>query len=52
MKLRKGDTVRVITGKVADASLEGQQRRESQRADMDFAVEPGEYSFAPDEEEA
>jgi len=44
--------VRVITGKIADASLEGQQRRESQRADMDFAVEPGEYSFAPDEEEA
>jgi small subunit ribosomal protein S2 len=43
--------VRVITAKIADASLEGQQRRESSRSDMDFTIEPGEYSFAPDDEE-
>jgi len=44
--------VRVITAKMADASAEGQQRRESLRADDNFTVEPGEYSFAPDDEEA
>jgi small subunit ribosomal protein S2 len=46
--------VRVVTAKIADAALEGQQRRESQRADQDFdyTVEPGEYSFTPDDEEA
>ncbi len=46
--------VRVVTAKIADAALEGQHRRESQRADMDFdyTVEPGEYSFTPDDEEA
>ena len=46
--------VRVVTAKIADAALEGQQRRESQRADLDFdyTVEPGEYSFTPDDEEA
>jgi small subunit ribosomal protein S2 len=44
--------VRVITAKVADAAVEGQQRRESLRADDNFTVEPGEYSFAPDDEEA
>ena len=43
--------VRVITAKVADAAVEGQQRRESLRADDNFTVEPGEYSFAPDDEE-
>ena len=43
--------VRVITAKMADASIEGQQRRESDRADIDFTIEPGEYSFAPDDEE-
>ena len=44
--------VRVISAKVADAAIEGQQRRESLRADDNFTVEPGEYSFAPDDEEA
>jgi small subunit ribosomal protein S2 len=46
--------VRVITAKMADAALEGQQRRESARAeqDFDYTVEPGEYSFSPDDEEA
>ena len=46
--------VRVVTAKIADSAIEGQQRRESQRADMDFdyTVEPGEYSFTPDDEEA
>ena len=44
--------VRVITAKVADAAVEGQQRRESSRADIDYTIEPGEYSFAPDDEEA
>jgi small subunit ribosomal protein S2 len=46
--------VRVVTAKIADAALEGQQRRETQRADLDFdyTVEPGEYSFTPDDEEA
>jgi small subunit ribosomal protein S2 len=46
--------VRVITSKIADAAVEGTQRRESQSADMelDYTVEPGEYSFAPDDEEA
>jgi small subunit ribosomal protein S2 len=46
--------VRVITAKMADAAVEGLQRRESQSADMelDYTVEPGEYSFAPDDEEA
>jgi small subunit ribosomal protein S2 len=43
--------VRVITAKMADAAIEGQQRRESQRADIDYTIEPGEYSFAPDDEE-
>jgi small subunit ribosomal protein S2 len=43
--------VRVITAKVADSAIEGQQRRESQRSDVDFTIEPGEYSFAPDDEE-
>ncbi len=43
--------VRTITAKIADAALEGQQRRESQRADIDYTIEPGEYSFAPDDEE-
>jgi small subunit ribosomal protein S2 len=43
--------VRVITAKMADAALEGQQRRETQRADViDYTIEPGEYSFSPDEE--
>jgi small subunit ribosomal protein S2 len=43
--------VRVITAKMADAALEGQQRRETQRADViDYTIEPGEYSFMPDEE--
>ena len=36
----------------ADAAVEGQQRRESQRSDIDFTLPPGEYSFAPDDEEA
>jgi small subunit ribosomal protein S2 len=46
--------VRVVTAKIADAALEGQQRRETQRADQDFdyTVEPGEYTFTPDDEEA
>ncbi len=46
--------VRVITAKIADSAVEGIQRRESQSADMelDYTVEPGEYSFAPDDEEA
>jgi small subunit ribosomal protein S2 len=46
--------VRVITAKMADAAVEGTQRRESQSADMDldYTVEPGEYSFAPDDEQA
>ena len=46
--------VRVITAKMADAALEGQQRRESARAeqDFDYTVEPGEYSFSPDDEDA
>jgi small subunit ribosomal protein S2 len=46
--------VRVVTAKMADAALEGQQRRETQRADQDFdyTVEPGEYTFTPDDEEA
>ncbi|MFL5734001.1 MAG: 30S ribosomal protein S2 [Chloroflexia bacterium] len=44
--------VRVITAKIADAAIEGQQRRESDRADIDYTIEPGEYSFAPDDEEA
>jgi small subunit ribosomal protein S2 len=43
--------VRVITAKIADAAIEGQQRRESDRADIDYTIEPGEYSFAPDDEE-
>jgi small subunit ribosomal protein S2 len=45
--------VRVITAKMADAAIEGQQRRESQLAEMeaDYTIEPGEYSFAPDDEE-
>jgi small subunit ribosomal protein S2 len=44
--------VRVITAKIADSVIEGQQRRESQRADLDFTIDPSaEYSFAPDEEE-
>ena len=43
--------VRVITAKIADASIEGRQRRESDRADIDYTIEPGEYSFAPDDEE-
>jgi len=43
--------VRVITAKVADAAIEGRQRRESSRADIDYTIEPGEYSFAPDDEE-
>ena len=42
--------VRVISAKIADAAIEGQQRRESQRADIDYTVEPGEYSFAPDDD--
>jgi small subunit ribosomal protein S2 len=42
--------VRVITAKMADAALEGQQRRESQRADIDYTIEPGEYTFTPDDE--
>jgi small subunit ribosomal protein S2 len=47
--------VRVITAKIADACIEGQQRRESMRADLEVAdlqyeVQPGEYSFSPDEE--
>lgn len=42
--------VRVITGKIADAAIEGQQRRESQRADIDYTIEPGQYSFTPDDE--
>jgi small subunit ribosomal protein S2 len=46
--------VRVVTAKIADAALEGVQRRESARAeqDFDYTVEPGEYSFSPDDEEA
>jgi small subunit ribosomal protein S2 len=43
--------VRVITAKMADAALEGQQRRETQRADIDYTIEPGEYTFTPDDEE-
>jgi small subunit ribosomal protein S2 len=45
--------VRVITAKIADAAVEGQQRRESARAeqDVDYTVEPGEYSFSPDDED-
>ena len=45
--------VRVITAKMADAAIEGQQRRESRRADQDadYTIEPGEYSFTPDDEE-
>ena len=44
--------VRVISSKIADAAIEGQQRRESQRADIDFTLEPGGvHSFAPDDEE-
>ena len=45
--------VRVITAKIADAAIEGQQRRESRRADQDadYTIEPGEYSFTPDDEE-
>ncbi len=43
--------VRVITAKMADAATEGQQRRESARSDIDYTIEPGEYSFAPDDEE-
>lgn len=42
--------VRVITSKIADAATEGQQRRESQRADIDYTIEPGQYSFTPDDE--
>jgi len=46
--------VRVVTAKIADSALDGQHRRETQRADQDFdyTVEPGEYSFTPDDEEA
>jgi small subunit ribosomal protein S2 len=45
--------VRIITAKMADASLEGAQRRESMRADVDvdYTIEPGEYSFTPDDAE-
>jgi small subunit ribosomal protein S2 len=45
--------VRVITAKIADAAVEGQQRRESARAeqDFDYNVQPGEYSFSPDDEQ-
>jgi small subunit ribosomal protein S2 len=43
--------VRVITAKMADAANEGRQRRESQRADIDYTIEPGQYSFAPDDDE-
>jgi small subunit ribosomal protein S2 len=43
--------VRVITAKMADAANEGKQRRESQRADIDYTIEPGQYSFAPDDDE-
>ena len=43
--------VRVVTAKIADAAVEGLQRRESDRADIDYTIEPGEYSFAPDDEE-
>lgn len=43
--------VRVITAKMADAVEEGRQRRESERADIDYTVEPGEYSFTPDDEQ-
>jgi small subunit ribosomal protein S2 len=43
--------VRVITAKMADAANEGKQRRESQRADIDNTIEPGQYSFAPDDDE-
>ncbi len=45
--------VRIITAKMADAALEGTQRRESMRADVDidYTIEPGEYSFAPDDAE-
>ena len=43
--------VRVVTAKIADAAVEGRQRRESDRADIDYTIEPGEYSFAPDDEE-
>ncbi|MEA2574487.1 MAG: small subunit ribosomal protein [Chloroflexia bacterium] len=45
--------VRVITARMADAALEGSQRRESMRADVDvdYNIEPGEYSFTPDDTE-
>ncbi|HET6313673.1 MAG TPA: 30S ribosomal protein S2 [Chloroflexia bacterium] len=45
--------VRIITAKMADACLEGAQRRESMRADVDvdYTIEPGEYSFTPDDAE-
>ena len=45
--------VRIITAKIADACLEGAQRRESMRADVDvdYTIEPGEYSFTPDDAE-
>jgi small subunit ribosomal protein S2 len=43
--------VRVVTAKMADAANEGKQRRESQRADIDYTIEPGQYSFAPDDDE-
>jgi small subunit ribosomal protein S2 len=45
--------VRIITAKMADAALEGAQRRESMRADVDvdYNIEPGEYSFTPDDAE-
>ena len=46
--------VRIITSKMADACIEGAQRRESMRADVDvdYTIEPGEYSFTPDDVEA
>lgn len=44
--------VRTVTAKVADAAIEGRQRRESQRAEIDYTIEPGEYSFTPDDEQA
>ena len=46
--------VRIITAKMADACIEGAQRRESMRADVDvdYTIEPGEYSFTPDDAEA
>ncbi len=43
--------VRTVTAKIADAAIEGRQRRESQRADIDYTIEPGEYSFAPDDDQ-